>query len=298
MKNVLLPANTGSYTWLMRVFKDILTTRNYIESIRQSKKSIGLVPTMGALHEGHLSLIRAAKNENDITIVTIFVNPIQFNNTNDLKNYPSTFDDDLAILEGEGCDMIFAPSTEEMYPEDPIIKLSLGEMENIMEGAFRPGHFSGVALVVMKLFHILQPTRAYFGQKDIQQYKIIEQMASDTSMNIELKRMPIIREKSGLALSSRNSRLTINGKEIAPQIFNSLQLAADNLNKGTSVTDTINVAKQHLLKFPAITLEYILLVNLKDLQVVESSNESNQLVLCFAGYIDGIRLIDNLIINR
>jgi pantoate--beta-alanine ligase len=171
-------------------------------------------------------------------------------------------------------------------------------MGNIMEGAFRPGHFSGVALVVMKLFLILQPTRAYLGQKDIQQYKIIEQMASDTSLNIELKRMPIIREKSGLALSSRNSRLTINGKEIAPQIFNSLQLAADNLSKGTPVTDAINAAKQHLLQFPAITLEYILLVNLKDLQVVESSNESNQLVLCFAGYVDGIRLIDNLIINR
>jgi pantoate--beta-alanine ligase len=186
MKNVLLPANTDSYTWLMKVYQDILSTRNSIKDIRQANKSIGLVPTMGALHEGHFSLINAAKKENDVTIVTIFVNPIQFNNPEDLRNYPSTFDDDLAILNEIGCDILFAPSVEGMYPEEPIINLSFGEMEAIMEGAYRTGHFKGVALVVMKLFNILLPTRAYFGQKDLQQFKIIEQMVFDTSMDVDL----------------------------------------------------------------------------------------------------------------
>ena len=298
MKNVLLPANTGSYTWLMKVYQEILSTRTAIKAIRQSNKSIGLVPTMGSLHEGHFSLIRASKKENDVTIVTIFVNPIQFNNIDDLKNYPSSFDEDLLILEEIGCDMVFTPAIEEMYPEEPVINLSFGEMEEVMEGAYRPGHFRGVALVVIKLFNILQPTRAYFGQKDLQQLKIIEQMVLDTSMDLTLKMMPIIREHSGLALSSRNYRLTEIGRGTAQQIYSALNVAAKELKKGNSIKKSIARAKDHLAEYQEIKLEYIQLVNLKDLHVVETANDSNQLVLCFAGYIDNIRLIDNLIINR
>ena len=297
MKNVLLPANTDSYTWLMKVYQDILSTRNTIKDIRQSNKSIGLVPTMGALHEGHFSLINAANKENDVTIVTIFVNPLQFSNPEDLRNYPATFDDDLAILKEIGCDILFAPSVEWMYPEEPIINLSFGEMEEIMEGAYRPGHFRGVALVVMKLFNILQPTRAYFGQKDLQQFKIIEQMVHDTSMNVDLKMMPIIREKSGLAMSSRNHRLTDIGRGKALQIHKALHIAADEIKIGGSIKKSITLAEDHLARYREIKLEYLQLVNLKDLRAVETANGSDQLVLCFAGYIDNIRLIDNLIIN-
>ena len=297
MKNVLLPAKTGSYSWHMKVFKDIHSSRNAIKGIRQLEKSIGLVPTMGALHAGHLSLIRAARQENDLTIATIFVNPIQFNNPDDLKNYPSTYDDDLAILEKIGCDIVFAPSIEEMYPQEPLINLSFGELEDIMEGAFRPGHFSGVALVVMKLFNILQPTRAYFGQKDLQQFKIVEQMVYDTSLEVDLKMMPIMREKSGLALSSRNNRLSETGKELAAQIYAALNLAGNSIRNGGSIKESIAIAEDHLRQFPEIKVEYLILVNLKDLQVVETANGSDQLVLCFAGYVEQIRLIDNLIIN-
>jgi pantoate--beta-alanine ligase len=282
----------------MEVFQDILSTRTAINSIRQSSKSIGLIPTMGALHEGHLSLIRASKGENDITIVTIFVNPIQFNNPEDLENYPSNYESDLAALEEIGCDIVFAPSTKEMYLQAPTIKLSFGELENIMEGAFRPGHFSGVALVVMKLFNILQPKHAYFGQKDIQQYKIIEKMVSDTSLAVNLKMMPVIRENSGLALSSRNSRLSISGKQVAPQIFKALLLFKDKIIRGGSIKDSVIAAEKQLSQYPEINVEYLTLVNLKDLQVVESSNETNPLVLCFAGYINGVRLIDNIIIKK
>jgi pantoate--beta-alanine ligase len=297
MKNVLLPAKTSSYTWHMKVFKDIHSSRKAIKGIRQSNRSIGLVPTMGALHDGHLTLINAANKENDVTIATIFVNPIQFNNPDDLKNYPSTYDDDLAILEKTGCDIVFAPSVEEMYPQEPIINLSFGNLADIMEGAFRPGHFSGVALIVIKLFNILQPTRAYFGQKDLQQYKIIEQMVYDASLEVALKMMPIMREKSGLALSSRNNRLTETGRGLAAQIYAALNLAGNSIKNGGSIKASIAIAEDHLRQFPDIKVEYLTLVNLKDLQVVETTNGSNQLVLCFAGHVDQIRLIDNLIIN-
>lgn len=292
-----MPAYTSSSTWFMKVFQEIHAIRNAINNIRCSNKTIGLVPTMGALHDGHFSLISAANQENDLTIVTIFVNPIQFNNPEDLKNYPTNYDADLAFLEERGCDIVFAPSTKEMYPTAPVINMSFGEMANIMEGAFRPGHFNGVALVVMKLFNIIQPTRAYFGQKDIQQFKIIEQMVYDSSLNVDLKMMPIIREESGLALSSRNNRLTDTGRGVAQQINKALHLAAEAIKNGLSIKASLALAADHLHLYQEIKLEYLLLVNLKDLQVVETANGSDQLVLCFAGYIEQIRLIDNLIIN-
>ena len=282
----------------MKVIQDIRSIRNAINGVRCSNKTIGLVPTMGALHEGHFSLIGAANKENDLTVVTIFVNPLQFNNAEDLKNYPSTYDDDLALLERKGCDIVFAPSAEEMYPKEPIINLSFGELADTMEGSFRPGHFSGVALVVMKLFNLLQPTQAYFGQKDLQQFKIIEQMVNDTSLDVLLKMMPIIREKSGLALSSRNKRLTDIGQAVAPQIYKALNLAAEAIKKGQSISESVALAENHLGRYTEIKLEYLLLVNLKDLHVVKRANGSDQLVLCFAGYVDHIRLIDNLIINK
>jgi pantoate--beta-alanine ligase len=282
----------------MKIFQDIFAIRGAIKDIRHQGKSIGLVPTMGALHAGHLSLLEASTKENDVTITTIFVNPIQFNNSEDLKNYPSTYEDDITLLEKCGCNIVFAPTAKEMYPTEPVIKISFGELAETMEGAFRPGHFTGVALVVMKLFNILQPTRVYFGQKDLQQFKIIEQMVYDTSLDVELKMVPTVRERSGLALSSRNKRLSKVGKVIAAHIYQALKVAAAGIQAGNDIKASINAAKSNLQSFEAIDLEYLIVVRMKDLQSVETSYDHDQLVLCFAGYVDGIRLIDNLIINE
>jgi len=292
-----LPAYGCSYHIHMKVFYDIPSTRKAIKSIRQANKSIGLVATMGSLHDGHLSLITASKKNNDITVATIFVNPIQFNNPDDLKNYPSSLADDLEFLEKYHCDIVFIPSAADMYPKEPVIKFDFGGLDNTMEGSFRPGHFSGVALVVMKLFQILLPTRAYFGQKDLQQFAILEKMQFDCSLDVELIMMPIIREDSGLALSSRNTRLSEKGKAIAPQIFIALNLVATTLKNGSTIKDAIAQAHAHLATYQEIKIEYIKLVNLKDLRIVETSNGNDPLALCFAGYVENIRLIDNLVIN-
>ena len=273
------------------------SVRETVNCIRKEGKTVGLVPTMGALHLGHVSLIEASVRDNNITIATIFVNPIQFNNPNDLKDYPASLDEDIDNLRQSGCDYVFVPSKEEMYSETPVLGFSFGNLETTMEGAFRPGHFSGVALVVMKLFNLLQPTTAYFGQKDLQQFKIIEKMVVDTSLDIALKMMPIIREDSGLALSSRNRRLSEKDKIIAPEIYRALKLGAAHFKNNTAIKTVISVAEEHLLKYPEIKTEYLTVVNLKDLQNAESVNDEDRLALCFAGYLGEIRLIDNVIIN-
>jgi len=281
----------------MKVVKEINAAIATVSEYKMAGKTIGLVPTMGALHEGHLSLIRHSIHENDITAVSIFVNPIQFNSKEDFDNYPITLAQDLEELEKIGCSLVFVPSKEEMYPTEPSIKIHFGQLENIMEGLHRSGHFSGVAMVVLKLFHVLAPSRAYFGQKDLQQYKIIEQMVRDTSLNIELNMMPIIRNEAGLALSSRNQRLSENGRIIAAEINKALTIARQHIAKNESVAQIITKAKNHLALFPEIEIEYLELVQLKDLSPVNIITGTNQLVLCFAGYIEGIRLIDNLIIE-
>ena len=281
----------------MEIIRNIASIRKTVKGIKGEGKTIGLVPTMGALHKGHISLIEEAVEQNDITIATIFVNPIQFNNPGDLKAYPASFDEDIIKLEQSGCDYVFAPSQEEMYRETPVLTFNFGNLETTMEGAFRPGHFCGVALVVIKLFNILQPTNAYFGQKDLQQFKVIEKLIVDTSLEIDLKMMPIIREESGLALSSRNVHLSEAGKAIAPQIYMALKLGAEVIRNGGSLSEINSTTMKHLNKYPGITTEYLNVVNLKDLQHVEIENGQDQLVLCFAGYIDEIRLIDNIIIN-
>jgi len=295
-KNVLLPAIIISTGLPMKIITESASLKSTLEILGPVKKSIGLVPTMGALHQGHESLVRASKDENDLTIVSIFVNPIQFNNLNDLDNYPSSTEEDLEELRKQDCDIVFLPSTNEMYPSKPLIKLNFGYMDTSMEGAYRPGHFSGVGLVVMKLFNIMHPTRAYFGQKDLQQYKIIETMVTDTSQEVELRMMPIIREPSGLAMSSRNSRLNEEERKTAMQIYKALQIGAEAIAKGLFVPSSIKAANDYLQQFADIKVEYITLVNLENLQKVESVSDSDRLALCFAGYIGEVRLIDNIII--
>src|SRR5688500_4628457 len=191
----------------MEIFKQIAPLQAYLKHLKLSGKSVGLVPTMGALHAGHISLINASKAENDVTVGSIFVNPIQFNNQNDLLKYPRTLNKDIELLEEAGCNVLFSPENTEMYPERSTVTLDFGPLDKIMEGEFRPGHFSGVALVVSKLFNIVKPDHAYFGQKDWQQFAIIQKLTEELNFDVSLRSIATLRESDGLALSSRNLRL-------------------------------------------------------------------------------------------
>lgn len=282
----------------MRVLKKGAEVRDYLDKHQVAGKTIGLVPTMGALHEGHLSLVLEAIQNNEITIVSIFVNPIQFNNSEDLEKYPISIEEDLKALESHGVDYVFMPSRLEMYPNTPTLKLSFGRLEKIMEGQFRPGHFSGVAIVVAKLFNILRPTRAYFGQKDLQQYKIIEQLVNDLSIPVELMMMPIIREANGLAMSSRNRRLSEAGRAAAGQIYSNLSEAAAALGSGADLVTVMATTKDRLDKIPGLSTEYLELADHEDLRSAGTDTAINRLVLCFAGYIEEVRLIDNVIVGK
>ncbi len=201
-------------------------TKNELQNALKAQGTnpiIGFVPTMGALHEGHLSLVRQAKRESEIVVVSIFVNPIQFNNSDDLQKYPRDLDRDLDLLKEVGCDIVFAPSEAEMYPENPTESYAFGDLETVMEGAFRPGHFNGVAIVVKRLFDLIKPTAAYFGEKDFQQLAIIRALTEKENLSVEIVGCPIIREKDGLAMSSRNVRLSAEDRRIAPQIYKTLR---------------------------------------------------------------------------
>lgn len=297
MKNVLLPVIIEALR-AMEVIKEVEQAREIIARLKADDNSIGLVPTMGALHEGHLSLVKASLKANETTLVTIFVNPIQFNNPDDFAKYPVSIEADLELLDELGVDYVFMPSKEEMYAREPLVKLSFGHLDEVLEGKHRPGHFSGVAIVVAKIFNILTPTRAYFGQKDLQQFKVIEQLVNDLSMPVELVMMPIVREQSGLAMSSRNRRLSTAGLEVAGKIYKALLSGVKQLEVGESIATAIKAANEILTDSPEITTEYLEVVDFEDLQYSESNTSTNRLVLCFAGYIEGIRLIDNVIVGK
>lgn len=282
----------------MEIIKESGHARAIIGDLRANETSIGLVPTMGALHDGHLSLVEACNSQNDKTIVTIFVNPIQFNNPDDFDKYPVSVKEDLAILEDLDIDYVFMPSTEEIYNREPLLKMTFGHLEEVLEGKYRPGHFNGVAIVVAKLLNILTPTRAYFGQKDLQQYKIIEQLVHDLSIPVELVMMPIVREENGLAMSSRNRRLSHKGLDVAAEIYKALLRGAKALKAGDSIIAAIDTAKATLEQHSEIEIEYLEVVDFEDLQDSQINTDPNRLVLCFAGYIEGIRLIDNLIVGE
>ena len=206
----------------MRVVKTISELKSLISGYKQENKTVGLVPTMGALHAGHKSLVDRARKENDIVVVSVFVNPTQFNNKQDLATYPRTEERDCALLEAAGCDVVFMPAVEEVYPEPDNRQFDLGAVAGVMEGAHRPGHFNGVAQIVSKLFLIVEPTRAYFGEKDFQQLAIIREMVRKYPFNLEIVGCPIVRESDGLALSSRNARLSAEQRVQALQISKTL----------------------------------------------------------------------------
>lgn len=266
-----------------------------LKSLRSNGKTIGLVPTMGALHDGHASLIKRSVKENDVTVVSVFVNPTQFNDKNDLKNYPRTLDKDCELLKGLGVDFVFAPTVEEVYPEPDTRKFSYPPIDSVMEGAKRPGHFNGVCQIVSKLFYIVEPDRAYFGEKDFQQIAVVRAMVKDLNIPVELRPCPIVREKSGLALSSRNSLLSEDEKTIAVRISQVLSSSID-FSKSHSVNETHDYVVDTLNAVDGLEVEYFEIVDGINLQKVESWTDSDYIVGCITVYCGSrpVRLIDNI----
>lgn len=265
----------------------------YTSEHKRRGGEIGLVPTMGALHDGHFSLVREARKANDLLVVSVFVNPLQFNNDQDLINYPRSLQADVDLLRKYGADVVYAPEPGQMYPEKPVVSLTFGPMADVMEGSFRPGHFSGVGVVVSKLFHHTNPDRAYFGLKDLQQFLLVRRMAKDLSFPVEVIGLPIVREASGLALSSRNSRLSSGGRELAGSIHQGLLLGKDLWEDGKSPNETKMAVNDFYKDIKGLQPEYVALVDPENLQDA-LVNDSQPVALCVAAYVEGIRLIDNL----
>jgi pantoate--beta-alanine ligase len=279
----------------MEVFTSVKSLRNFLDQQLSHQKTIGLIPTMGALHEGHISLIDASVKENDITVCSIFVNPVQFNNPEDLLKYPRTLEADCLMLEKAGCDAVFAPSVEEMYPEPPLLTVNFGALENVMEGASRPGHFNGVGIVVSRLFNIVRPHRAYFGQKDLQQVSVIKRLITDLAFDLTLVVCPTVRETDGLAMSSRNRRLSEKDRNTAPYIYQILSAAKEELLRGRDIWEVTAAAKSRFSAIGSFTLDYLEVVDTKSLQSISITGPEGGNAICVATYLGPVRLIDNLI---
>lgn len=277
----------------MEIVRKIDRLRSLLEVPHKTGKTIGLVPTMGALHAGHLSLIERARKENDIVVVSVFVNPTQFNNLDDLRTYPRTEEADCKLLERADVDYAFIPSVEEMYPEKDERVFDLGPVAEVMEGAMRPGHFNGVAQIVSKLFSIVDPTRAYFGEKDFQQIAVIRRMSEIEEFDIEIVACPIKREDDGLAMSSRNVRLKPEHREVAPFIHKTLESSL-SWAKGHSVKDTIKYVVDEINSFPHMEVEYYEIVDGTTMQPIANWSESDCPVGCVTVYCGDVRLIDNI----
>lgn len=282
----------------MKVLRTVGELRQAMESHRNAGQTIGLVPTMGALHAGHLSLMERSCRDNDITVASIFVNPTQFNNATDLKTYPRTEEKDCALLEKAGVDYAFVPSVEEIYPEPDTRVFDLGEVAEVMEGAMRPGHFNGVAQIVSRLFSYVNPTRAYFGEKDFQQIAVIRRMAQLEGFDFEIIACPIVREADGLALSSRNVRLTPEQRKIAPAIHRTLARSLD-MTRDKSVGEVKQWVKEEIDRQPFMTTEYYEIVNPLTMQPTDSwMTPDGPAVGCVTVYCGDVRLIDNITYSK
>ena len=279
----------------MIVFNTTKDLEDALEEVRAAGKKIGLVPTMGALHEGHASLVKRSVADNDVTVVSVFVNPTQFNDKNDLKNYPRTLEADCTLLASLGADYVFAPSVEEVYPEPDTRSFSYPPIDTVMEGARRPGHFNGVCQIVSKLFYMVRPDRAYFGEKDFQQIAVVRAMVNDLKIPVELCPCPIVREKSGLALSSRNSLLTDAEKRTAICISQALKTSVE-FAKSHTVKETHDFVVGALNATKGLEVEYFEIVNGITLQSVSSWDDADYVVGCITVYCGSrpVRLIDNI----
>lgn len=279
----------------MHVITSLSEIKIHTNQLRSSGKTIGFVPTMGALHAGHLQLVRAAGEQNDITVCSIFVNPTQFNNPEDYRLYPRLLEEDTHLLEAADCDVLFVPAAIEIYPEPALVQFNFGLLEQVMEGKYRPGHFNGVATVVSKLFHLVNPHRAYFGQKDLQQYTILNQLVRDLNFDLEMVCHSIIREPDGLAMSSRNRRLNPEQRVVAVHLYKALTLAAEFL-QNQDIAQVKETVAHYLGQFDELQPEYFEVVNVKNLQPLTELNQSGGAALCIAAYLGDIRLIDNIIL--
>ncbi|CAM1334246.1 pantoate--beta-alanine ligase [Tenacibaculum aestuariivivum] len=278
----------------MKVYKTKSELKCFLSTIKKAHRSIGFVPTMGALHQGHLSLIQKAKKKNDITVVSIFVNPTQFDNKEDLVKYPKTTDQDIALLEGVDCEVLFLPSVAEIYDSNIIADtFNFDGLEDQMEGKFRNGHFDGVGTVVKTLFEIIEPDSAYFGKKDFQQLQIIKKMVEKYAIPVQIQGCDIYRESDGLAMSSRNTRLSDEYRKAAPFIYQTLKKAKKKF--GTkSANEVTRWVKKKFKEHPLLILEYFTIASEKTLKTIEAKKESEKYRAFIAVFAGEIRLIDNI----
>lgn len=280
----------------MEICRTIIEVRKSVQNARKNGKSIGLVPTMGALHSGHLTLIDSSNVNCDFTIATIFVNPAQFNNPEDLANYPKTLDEDVKKLIEAGCDLLFLPTAGEIYPSKTAITIRIENIGETLEGEFRPGHFDGVTLVISKLFNIIQPDQAFFGQKDIQQYCIIKALADQLNFPVKVVKVQTAREANGLAMSSRNMRLSVEQRNQAALIFKALTKAQKNLLSGESAETVMSEIDELFSTSDELALEYFEIINTDDFKPTTEIADQRKIALCIAVQIGPVRLIDNLML--
>ena len=277
----------------MEVIRTVSKLKQRVATQHAQGKTIGLVPTMGALHAGHISLMEQARKDNDIVVVSVFVNPTQFNNPEDLRTYPRTEEADCTKMEAANVDIAFIPSVEEVYPEPDTRVFDLGPVAEVMEGPMRPGHFNGVAQIVSKLFYMVEPDRAYFGEKDFQQIAVIRRMVEIEKFNIEIIDCPIKREEDGLAMSSRNVRLTSEQRTIAPNIARTLNASLDY-----ALSHSLAETKQYVIDtinaFPQMEVEYYEIVNAATMQPISNWEDAPVAVGCITVYCGDVRLIDNI----
>ncbi|MCX6258590.1 MAG: pantoate--beta-alanine ligase [Bacteroidia bacterium] len=278
----------------MKTYKTREEIRREITNLKNAGKSVGFVPTMGALHKGHISLVERSCKENKVTIASIFVNPNQFNNPEDLRNYPRMMNEDIALLEKAGCDILFAPDEKEVYPEPDTRIFEFGMLDKVMEGRFRPNHFNGVAQVVSRFFDIINPDNAYFGEKDYQQLVIIKKLAKQFNYNIKITGCPIIREDDGLAMSSRNLLLGKEERRNVPHIFQALTKAVSKAKEGATIGEVKTSLIDFISLYPCLKFEYFEIVDPDELTIATQWNSSRALVGCIAVYAGFVRLIDNI----
>lgn len=278
----------------MKIFHTQTEMSPALQTIREKGETIGFVATMGALHQGHLALVEQAKRENNVVVVSIFVNPTQFNNAEDLAKYPRTEEQDIALLIENNCDFLYLPSVDDVYPKKEESKIyDFGSLDQVMEGEFRPGHFAGVATVVNKLLRAVLPTKAYFGEKDFQQVRIVQEMVKQEKLAVEIVTVPIQRAANGLALSSRNARLTEENLQAAPFIYATLQEARKLKIEGNTVQEVNSFVEKAFANSP-FELEYFQLAEEENLQPIYEFSNTEKIRAFVVAYAGGVRLIDNL----
>jgi len=280
---------------MLQIFENQLSLKSFRQSLLEKGQSLGFVPTMGALHSGHLALIEKAIQENDQVICSIYVNPTQFNNSRDLQKYPRDFENDIAQLKKFECVHVFLPNDQVMYPSPTLLKFDFGYLEHVMEGHFRPGHFNGVALVVSKLFNLVKPHRAYFGQKDLQQTLIVHKLIQDLSFDLELIVCPTIREEDGLAMSSRNRRLSPSERIEARVIPYSLFEAKEMLQSQKGDIASAKALVRKNFENGGLKIEYFEIVDRFTLLPIQNIKDSKEVALCLVAYLGEVRLLDNVI---